>query len=84
MKLKKTTLAFIVGIVAVAGVGTYVGFDTYNNTIKITDQLTQNQAFKDLQEHRMSILEYCSHGFTDNEPEIMHWCASLIPCSTTY
>ena len=51
MKLKKTTLAFIVGIVAVAGVGTYVGFDTYNNTIKITDQLTQNQAFKDLQEH---------------------------------
>ena len=69
MKLKKTTLAFVVGIVAVAGVGTYVGIDTYNNSIKIADQLTQSQAFKDLQEHRMSILEYCSHGFTDNDSQ---------------
>lgn len=77
MKLKKTTLGFIVGIVAVAGVGTYVGFDTYNNTIKITDQLTQNQAFKDLQEHRMSILEYCSHGFTDNESQKL--CTGVRP-----
>jgi hypothetical protein len=69
MKLKKTTLVFVVGIVAVAGVGTYVGFNTYNNSIKIADELTQGQAFKDLQEHRMSILEYCSHGFTDNESQ---------------
>ena len=67
MKLKKTRLALVVGIVVVAGVGVYVGFDAYNNSIKIANQLTQSQAFKDLQEHRMSILEYCSHGFTDNE-----------------
>jgi hypothetical protein len=67
MKLMKTTLAFVVGIAVVAGVGIYFGFDTYNNSIKIADQLNQTQAFKDLQEDRMSILEYCSHGFTDNE-----------------
>jgi len=77
MKLKKTTLAFVVGIVAVAGVGTYVGFDTYNNSIKIANQLTQDQAFKDLQEHRMSILEYCSHGFTHNES--LNLCAGVSP-----
>lgn len=69
MKLKKTTLAFIVGIVVVVGVGIYVGFDTYNNSIKMADELNQSQALKDLQEHRMSILEYCSHGFTDNESQ---------------
>jgi hypothetical protein len=40
MKLTKITVAFVVGIVAVAGVGIYVGFDTYNNSIKIADQLT--------------------------------------------
>ncbi len=77
MKLKKTTLAFVVGIVAVAGVGTYVGFDTYNNSIKIADELTQGQAFKDLQEHRMSILEYCSHGFMDNDSQKL--CAGVRP-----
>ncbi|MEP6576846.1 MAG: hypothetical protein ABJB85_10495 [Nitrososphaerota archaeon] len=78
MKLKKTTLAFVVGIVAVAkGVGTYVGFDTYNDSIKIADELTQGQAFKDLQEHRMSILEYCSHGFTDNESQKL--CTGVRP-----
>jgi hypothetical protein len=69
MEINKTILAFVVGILAVAGVGIYVGFDTYNNSIKIANQLTQGQAFKDLQEHRMSILEYCSHGFTDNESQ---------------
>jgi hypothetical protein len=69
MGTNKTILAFVVGILAVAGVGIYVGFDTYNNSIKIANQLTQGQAFKDLQEHRMSILEYCSHGFTDNESQ---------------
>ena len=69
MKLTKITVALVVGIVAVTVVGIYVGFDTYNNSIKIADQLTQSQAFKDLQEHRMSILEYCSHGFTDNESQ---------------
>jgi hypothetical protein len=77
MKLKKTSLAFVVGIVAVAGVGTYFGFDTYNNSIKIADQLAQSQAFKDLQEHRMSILEYCSHGFTDNESQKL--CTGVRP-----
>lgn len=77
MKLKKTTLAFVVGIVAVAGVGTYFGFDTYINSIKIADQLTQGQAFIDLQEHRMSILEYCSHGFADNES--LSLCAGVHP-----
>jgi hypothetical protein len=77
MKLKKTTLVFVVGIVAVAGVGTYVGFNTYNNSIKIADELTQGQAFKDLQEHRMSILEYCSHGFTDNESQKL--CTGVRP-----
>jgi hypothetical protein len=77
MKLTKITVAFVVGIVAVAGVGIYVGFDTYNNSIKIADQLTQSQAFKDLQEHRMSILEYCSHGFTDNESQKL--CTGVRP-----
>jgi hypothetical protein len=55
MKLTKITVAFVVGIVVVAGIGIYVGFDTYNNSIKIANQLSQGQAFKDLQEHRMSI-----------------------------
>ena len=77
MKLTKITVAFVVGIVVVAGVGTYVGFDTYNNSMKIADQLTQGQAFKDLQEHRMSILEYCSHGFTDNESQKL--CTGVRP-----
>ena len=77
MKLTKITVAFVVGILVVAGVGTYVGFDTYNNSIKIADQLTQSQAFKDLQEHRMSILEYCSHGFTDNESQKL--CTGVRP-----
>ena len=67
MKLMKTTLAFLVGFAVVVGVGIYFGFDTYNNSIKMEDQLNQTQALKDMQEHRMSILEYCSHGFTDNE-----------------
>lgn len=53
MKLTKITVAIFVGIVVVAGVGIYVGFDTYNNLIKIANQLTQGQAIKDLQEHRM-------------------------------
>ena len=69
METNKTTLAFVVGILVVAGVGIYVGLDTYNNSIKIANQLTKGQAFKDLQEHRMSILEYCSHGFKDNESQ---------------
>jgi hypothetical protein len=77
MKLTKITVAFVVGIVVVAGVGIYVGFDTYNNSIKIANQLTQGQAFKDLQEHRMSILEYCSHSFTDNES--LNLCAGVRP-----
>jgi hypothetical protein len=77
MKLTKITVAFVVGIVAVAGVGIYVGFDTYNNSIKIADQLTQSQALKDLQEHRMSILEYCSHGFMDNESQKL--CTGVRP-----
>lgn len=77
MKLKKTTLAFIVGIVVVVGVGIYVGFDTYNNSIKMADQLNQSQALKDLQERRMSILEYCSHGFTDNESQKL--CTGVRP-----
>ncbi len=77
IKLTKTTLAFVLGIVVVAGVGIYVGFDTYNNSIKIANQLTQGQAFKDLQENRMSILEYCSHGFTDNES--LKLCAGVRP-----
>jgi hypothetical protein len=77
MKLTKITVAFVVGIVVVAGVGIYVGFYTYNNSIKIANQLTQGQAFKDLQEHRMSILEYCSHGFTDNES--LNLCAGVRP-----
>ena len=57
MKLTKITVAIFVGIVVVGGVGIYIGFDTYNNSIKIANQLTQGQAIKDLQEHRMSILE---------------------------
>ena len=69
MKLKKITLSFAVGIVAVAGAGIYVGFDAYNKSIRIANQLTQGQAYNDLQEHRMSILEYCSHGFTDKESQ---------------
>ena len=77
MKLTKITVAFVVGIVVVARVGIYVGFDTYNNSIKIANQLTQDQAFKDLQEHRMSILEYCSHGFTHNES--LNLCAGVSP-----
>jgi hypothetical protein len=77
MKLKKTTLAFIVGIVVVVGVGIYLGFDTYNNSIKMADQLNQSQALKDLQERRMSILEYCSHGFTDNESQKL--CTGVRP-----
>ncbi len=77
MKAKKTTLAFVVAIVVVTGVGIYVGYDTYKNSIKITNQLTQGQAFKDLQEHRMSILEYCSHGFTDNESQKL--CTGVRP-----
>ncbi|MGA7976681.1 MAG: hypothetical protein WB975_05565, partial [Nitrososphaeraceae archaeon] len=64
-------------IVVVEGVRIYVGFDTYNNSIKIANQLTRGQAFKDLQEHRMSILEYCSHGFTDNEN--LNLCAGVRP-----
>ncbi|MDQ5870158.1 MAG: hypothetical protein M3530_10605 [Thermoproteota archaeon] len=77
MKLKKTRLAFIVGIVVVVGVGIYAGFDTYNNSIKMADQLNQSQALKDLQERRMSILEYCSHGFTDNESQKL--CTGVRP-----
>jgi len=77
MKLKKTRLAFIVGIVVVVGVGIYLGFDTYNNSIKMADQLNQSQALKDLQERRMSILEYCSHGFTDNESQKL--CTGVRP-----
>jgi hypothetical protein len=77
MKIKKTTLAFVVGILVVAGIGVYVAFDTYNNSIKIANQLTQDQAFKDLQEHRMSILEYCSHGFADNESQKL--CTGVRP-----
>jgi hypothetical protein len=77
MKLKKTILAFIVGIVVVVGIGIYVGFDTYNNSIKMADQLNQSQALKDLQERRMSILEYCSHGFTDNESQKL--CTGVRP-----
>lgn len=77
MKLTKITVAIFVGIVVVAGVGIYVGFDTYNNSIKIANQLTQGQAIKDLEEHRMSILEYCSHGFTDNES--LNLCAGVRP-----
>ena len=48
MKLKKITLAFVVGNVAVAGVGIYVGFDAFNKSIKIANQLTQGQAYNDL------------------------------------
>ena len=77
MKLKKTRLAFIVGIVVVVGVGIYLGFDTYNNSIKMADELNQSQALKDLQERRMSILEYCSHGFTDNESQKL--CTGVRP-----
>jgi len=50
MKLKKITLAFVVGIVAVAGIGIYVGFDAYNKSIKIANQLTQGQVYNDLQD----------------------------------
>ena len=77
MKLKKITLSFVVGIMAVAGVGIYVGFDAYNKSIKIANQLTQGKAYNDLQEHRMSILEYCSHDFTDNESKIL--CTNVRP-----
>ncbi len=76
MKQMKIIL-FIIGIMIVVGVGLYVGFDSYNNSIKMADQLNKSQAFKDLQEHIMSILEYCSHDFTDNESQNL--CAGVHP-----
>jgi hypothetical protein len=66
MKLKRATVAFIVGIAVVGVIGIYFGFDTYNNSKKLADELNRGQALKDLNDGSISIMEYCSHGFTDN------------------
>ena len=77
MKPQRTSLVIAIGIGIAIVIGIYAGIDAYNSTQRISHELNQSQAFKDLQEHRMSILEYCSHEFRDNESQKL--CVGVSP-----